>query len=431
MFFLFNLTKYRHFYSYIFIYIFYIFCLTLKLLKYDYIFPFESYFDEKFSVKKLSIKDSDIPFILSKCFDVEHLELIDSALNIQCIPYLFQNKNRNNIKKIVFHDYRQKHVDDDNDDDDDVLLNQNGLFLKEFNNINVNGNGIKFESVECEGNLNLTKYFLYNVLKLSFNSLQSLHIEELSLLNINKYENIYGDMILYQLKELCFTCTVDEDIKDDFVLNSNIKYFQTPDLKRLNIEITSFTDNVIDDNNNNNDNKQNGLNINRYLKIFGIKQLKYLGINIEQNIDDNQYVLLNCLCGLMDFITNKKQFCFPDIIKLNINAEWFGEINFECLVQGIKNLLYMVDKNNNNNLIKLFVLSIGDLYFDINNNLINDLRINIFNHLNNKNDNKWKIMEQIELFGNNTAKIKYKNILHENHLNWISKCHCCERPASI
>ena len=381
--------------------------------------PFESYFDFDFSVNKLSIKDSDIPFILHKCFDVNHLELIDSAIDTKCIPFLFENRNRNNIRSIVFHDYRQ--TDEDSDIDQDIYLNENGLFLSEFKSINVSDfGGDKFESIQCEGSLDLTKYFLYNALKLSFNSLQSLHIEELNLLNIDNHGNIYENMVLSQLKELCFTCTVT-NIKDDFVLDADCKYFETPNLERLNIEITSFTDKLEPTSNEN-----GNFNICRYLKIFGIQKLQYLGINIEQNIDDDQSVLLLCLNGLMRYILKDQDgVCLADIIKLNISAEWFGEIDFDLLVEAIKNLISTVNENQK---FKTFVLSIGDLYFDTNGSLMDDLRQVVFADL--VDNTKWKILEQIELFGNTASKIIFRNS-HEQDINWKSTCHCCERPAFI
>ena len=328
--------------------------------------PFDIYFKQNFSVKKLVIKDSDISFILNQCFDIETLELIDSAIDLECIPFLFQHQNRNNIKNIIFHDYRRKEENEDNtdetddismngEDDEFYLMNQNGLFLKEFEGILMDEQGDKFKSIQCEGNLDLTKYFLYNILKLSFNSLESLHIEELNLLNINGYDNIYEDMVLYGLKELCFTCSVDEDIKDDFVLNGDMKYFQTPNLERLNIEITSFISTDSMDNDDNENNMNNHFNIKRYLKIFGIKELKYLGINIDQNIDD-QTVLLSCLNGLNEYILHQNMdISLAEVIKLNISAEWFTDIQFKSLVQGIQNLVQTVNTKMDNKRLDLLL----------------------------------------------------------------------------
>ena len=48
----------------------------------------------------------------------------------------------------------------DIDEQDGFYMNQNGLFLKEFEDTIVDDNGKKFKSIQCAGNLELTKYYI-------------------------------------------------------------------------------------------------------------------------------------------------------------------------------------------------------------------------------------------------------------------------------
>eukprot|EP01083_Nonionella_stella_P202316 739223_1 len=245
--------------------------------------------------------------IIPQLYDVEHLEHLDwcsdsihsSPLTDDSLPYLLLNKNRFNLQTLHIGHYKSPSTDSHPYGHylpvKGIYLQRNGLFFNEFNDIN-----IKDYHQKSTQNLHTihtlwgstprrdTVFFFYNICKLFYQTIRSLHISD-DVLQMPEYKDIYQDMTLNQLEELCLAIQSDEDGHDvpGLPFHSGYKYFQTPNVTRLNFHFSFDESRMVKL-------KRKTYDFNRFCNAFGIEtnRLRSFSLNISsmqdtRNHDDN------------------------------------------------------------------------------------------------------------------------------------------------
>eukprot|EP01083_Nonionella_stella_P202315 739219_1 len=227
--------------------------------------------------------------IIPQLYDVEHLEHLDwcsdsihsSPLTDDSLPYLLLNKNRFNLQTLHIGHYKSPSTDS----------HPYGHYLPDYHQKSTQ-NLHTIHTLWGSTPRRDTVFFFYNICKLFYQTIRSLHISD-DVLQMPEYKDIYQDMTLNQLEELCLTiksdvipCRVEDDIVD-LPFHSGYKYFQTPNVTRLNFCFCFNEGWMLK-------NKLETYDFNRFCNSFGInvKKLRSFSLYIYST-KDNHHVLDN------------------------------------------------------------------------------------------------------------------------------------------
>eukprot|EP01084_Bolivina_argentea_P320129 555404_1 len=307
----------------------------------------------------------DLNKILPKLYDVESLILANEAgeYSEKCVPYLLLNQNRFNLHTMHITNYQSISTKPlkPNQYETGIYLQSNGLFFNECSDIDTSKyiqspQSQKLEVLHCDG-WSDTIFFLYNIIKLNFQSLTSLHISDTSC-RIYEYKAIYGNITLPQLEELCINigCGVECNVHDldyesenfetkDCVLNSKYKYFQAPNVKRFTIRFSineGWTYN----------HSYDTFNFERMFSAFGMNKVESFAINVNSQTNRRnvkQYWNANVICAqYTEFMKNvvnkncilmKPPFTFAIYLWIDFSDRWQSAMHCMTKIAGLLSII--------------------------------------------------------------------------------------------